>query len=163
SERHDLERDKLAMTAFAAEISRYFLQHELMPGTAVELAMTRELLPGITLDELNHLARTWGGERGRVIAIRASATTKPPQQDQAPGGGGGGGGGAAGVAGGERAVEGGGGGNAAHGLPADPRESGQDRGGRGRRHDGVDAGERHPRDREADDVPERQRPDRRIP
>ncbi len=78
-ERRAIERDKTQAVAFAAEMSRNFLEHEQMPGTAAELALAKELLPGVTLEELNHLARTWGGDRGRVIAIRGSATTKLPE------------------------------------------------------------------------------------
>jgi zinc protease len=60
------------------EITRNFFEHEQMGGRALELAMTRELLPTITLDELNHLARTWGGEKGRVITLSGPSTQKLP-------------------------------------------------------------------------------------
>ncbi|HEY1556346.1 MAG TPA: insulinase family protein [Kofleriaceae bacterium] len=60
------------------EITRHFFEHEQMGGRALELQYTRELVPTITLDELNHLAHTWGGEHGRVIALSGPATTKLP-------------------------------------------------------------------------------------
>ncbi|HTR49467.1 MAG TPA: insulinase family protein [Kofleriaceae bacterium] len=61
------------------EVTRHFFEHEQMPGRNVELQYARELVPTITLDELNHLAHTWGGERGRVIALSGPATTKLPE------------------------------------------------------------------------------------
>jgi zinc protease len=64
----------------ADEITRNFFEHEQMPGHEAELAMTRELLPTITLEELNHLARTWGGDKGRVIALSGPAGQKLPAE-----------------------------------------------------------------------------------
>lgn len=62
------------------EITRHFFAQEQMPGRASELAMTRELLPTVTLAELGQLAKTWGSERGRVISISAPATAKLPSE-----------------------------------------------------------------------------------
>ena len=54
---------------------------EQMPGPRDSSSRTRsELLPTITLDELNHLAKSWGGEHGRVIAISAPSDAKMPSE-----------------------------------------------------------------------------------
>jgi zinc protease len=74
------EWDKTQAPSIADEITRNFFEHEQMPGREVELAFARELLPGITLDELNQLAKTWGGEKGRVIALSGPATAKLPAE-----------------------------------------------------------------------------------
>ncbi len=78
AERTLVERDKTNGRIFASEISRNFLVDEQMPGAEIELGWTRELVPAITLEELNHLAMHWGGERGRVIAVSAPASAKLP-------------------------------------------------------------------------------------
>ena len=80
AERLARERDKTNVGVFASEISRHFLIDEQMPGAETELAWITELVPSITLDELNHLAKRWGGDRGRVIAISAPASVKLPTE-----------------------------------------------------------------------------------
>ena len=76
------EWEKTPDPDIADEITRNFFEREQMGGRALELAMTRELLPTITLDELNHLARTWGGEKGRVIALSGPSTQKLPAEPE---------------------------------------------------------------------------------
>ncbi|WP_377704140.1 M16 family metallopeptidase [Pseudoduganella sp. UC29_71] len=51
------ERDKSESATFAAEFTRNFLVNETMPGIANEYAYTNELVPGVTLDEVNAAAR----------------------------------------------------------------------------------------------------------
>jgi zinc protease len=80
AENEDKEWAKTPNPALASEISRNFLKGEQMGGRALELRFTREMLPTITLDELNHLAKSWGGERGRVIALSGPATAKLPAE-----------------------------------------------------------------------------------
>ncbi len=53
----------------AQEIVRHFLEGELMIGRTAERDLTLEALPKITLDELNRLARSYGGAENRAIAI----------------------------------------------------------------------------------------------
>jgi len=76
SESSAKEWDKAQDGDIADEITRNFYEHEQMGGRVVELAMERELLPTITLDELNHVAKSWGGDQGRVVTITAP-TGKP--------------------------------------------------------------------------------------
>ena len=61
-------------------MTRNFFEREQMPGRPYELALNREFLPTVTLAELNQLAATWGGERGRVIALSGPATAKLPTE-----------------------------------------------------------------------------------
>jgi len=74
------EWEKTEASAIADEMTRNFFEGEQMPGRPVELAFLRELVPTVTLAELNHLAATWGGERGRVIAISGPASAKLPTE-----------------------------------------------------------------------------------
>src|SRR5215468_7196048 len=74
------EWDKAPLRLIVEEIVRNFLRAEQMPGRSAELDMVRAMAPGVTLDELNHLARTWGGARGRVITISAPADAKLPSE-----------------------------------------------------------------------------------
>lgn len=51
------ERDKSESANFAAELIRNFLIREPIPGIENEYAYVKELLPGITLEEVNRFAR----------------------------------------------------------------------------------------------------------
>ena len=82
SESSALEWEKTPSPDLADEVTRLFFTEEQMPGRVVELAYNREFIPTVTLDELNHLAKTWGGEKGRVIAIQAPQKSKVPTVDQ---------------------------------------------------------------------------------
>ncbi len=70
------ERDKQESGRLASEILRHFLTDEPMPGIAAERELAGRFLPGITLAEVNGLAREWISERNRVILVSA-----PEQQD----------------------------------------------------------------------------------
>ncbi|MBL0220181.1 MAG: insulinase family protein [Myxococcales bacterium] len=82
SETSAAEWDKTPSPDLADEITRLYFEGEQMPGRIVELAYNREFIPTVTLEELNHLAKTWGGEKGRVIAIQAPAKSKVPTVEQ---------------------------------------------------------------------------------
>jgi zinc protease len=64
-----LEIDKRDGRELADEITRNYFEGELMIGRAAEAALAEELIPTITLEELNTLAREWGGDENRVIMI----------------------------------------------------------------------------------------------
>ncbi len=51
------ERDKTNSSAYVAEYLRHFLQQEPIPGIAAEYGYATEMLPGVTLDEINAYAR----------------------------------------------------------------------------------------------------------
>ncbi len=66
----------------ADEMTRHFFEREQMPGRLVELELNRAVLPTVTLAELNHLAATWGSDKGRVISISGPATAKLPTEQE---------------------------------------------------------------------------------
>jgi len=74
------EYAKAPLREVAGEIVRNFIDGELMPGPEVELAWVHELMPTITLDEVDALARQHAGETGRVIAISAPAGVTLPSE-----------------------------------------------------------------------------------
>jgi zinc protease len=65
------ERDKTESESFASEYIRNFLEQEPAPGIAREYEMYRHFLPGITLDEVNHIADHWITEQNRVVMLSA--------------------------------------------------------------------------------------------
>jgi zinc protease len=69
------EKGKDDSEPLAEEYIRNFLLDESIPGIAWEYAMHQRFLPGITLLEVNALAREWTGDRNRVIVV--SAPEKP--------------------------------------------------------------------------------------
>jgi zinc protease len=74
-ERAAAEKDNQQSADLAAEYSRNYLEREPIPGIVYEDALYKRFLPGITLEELNALARTWSPESSRVVMI--SAPEKP--------------------------------------------------------------------------------------
>jgi len=77
------EWEKTPSDAIADEMTRNFFEREQMPGRPYELALKKEMLPTVTLVELNHLAATWGSEKGRVIRISGQASAKLPTEAEA--------------------------------------------------------------------------------
>lgn len=65
------ERDKLQSGGFAAEYIRHLLGSEPIPGIEREYELHQQLLPTITLAEVNELAQSSAGERNRVITVNA--------------------------------------------------------------------------------------------
>jgi zinc protease len=65
------EMDKRPSAQLADEYVRNFTQAEPFPGLANEVAIVRRLLPGITLGEVNGLAREWMPEGNRVVMVSA--------------------------------------------------------------------------------------------
>ena len=65
------EKDKDESAPLAAEYIRNFLTDESLPGIAWEHQMHVRFLPGITLAEVNALAKEWNGDHNRVIAVSA--------------------------------------------------------------------------------------------
>ena len=63
------ERDKTESDGYSDEISRFFLDHEPMPGIEVEFGLAQRLLPTVSVEEINHLARQWSGDSNRVILV----------------------------------------------------------------------------------------------
>ncbi len=68
------EKDKSNSVDFAEEYIRNFLQHESIPGIDYEYELAKRLIPEITLDDVNDLAKTWISEENRVIVLSAPET-----------------------------------------------------------------------------------------
>jgi zinc protease len=66
-----LEKDNHVSADLAAEYSRNYLTTEPIPGIIYENALYHRFLPGITLTEINQLARTWSPDRNRVVVVSA--------------------------------------------------------------------------------------------
>lgn len=69
------EKDKRQSATFADEYVRVVTQGESMPGLDYEANITRQLVPTITLAEVNALAAEWVPEGNRVVML--SAPKKP--------------------------------------------------------------------------------------
>ena len=80
AEREAAEWEKSPSDQIADEMTRNFFEREQMPGRPFELALNKEYLPTVTLDELNRLAASWGGGKGRVIAVSGPASAKLPAE-----------------------------------------------------------------------------------
>ncbi|MEP7382482.1 MAG: insulinase family protein [Gemmatimonadota bacterium] len=68
------ERDKTESASYVEEYVDQFLTGDAAPGIAWEYAEVQRLLPGVTVGEVNALARQWITDQNRVVAI--SAPTK---------------------------------------------------------------------------------------
>jgi len=67
---------------FTSEITRNFFEGEFMIGREAERDLTLQTLPLITLDELNALARSFGGAENRVIGIAGPEGKPLPSEDR---------------------------------------------------------------------------------
>ena len=65
------ERDKTESGQYAEEYVSAFLEGEAIPGIEHELELTRQLLPGITAQEVNALVQKWMTDRNRVVVVQA--------------------------------------------------------------------------------------------
>lgn len=82
-ERLALEKENREAGSRAAEYVRNFLQDETLPSADDEYALHKRFLPGITLDEVNKLAREWFPDRNRTVVINAPEKTGLIVPDQA--------------------------------------------------------------------------------
>ena len=74
------ENKKAPLGELAAEIVRNFVDAELMPGPEVERDWVHELVPAITLDDINAVAEQHAGDSGRVFVITAPANVTVPSE-----------------------------------------------------------------------------------
>lgn len=72
------EREKTDSRVYAGEYVRNFLENEPAPGIAFEYAYAQEVLPEISLEEVNALADEWIGEGNLVVVMMA------PQKEGVP-------------------------------------------------------------------------------
>jgi zinc protease len=74
------ERAKSDSGTYAAEYIRNFLQQEAIPGIDTEYRYVKELVPGITLDEMNAYARrTIPADSGKLVLYTGVARPEAPQ------------------------------------------------------------------------------------
>jgi zinc protease len=67
---------------FTQEITRNFFENELIVGSKREKELTLEILPTLTLAELNQLGKSFGGAEGRVILISGPDGKPLPKQER---------------------------------------------------------------------------------
>jgi zinc protease len=65
------ERETEDSATYAEEFTRAFLEGEPTPGIQYEYEMHERFVPGITLEEINRLAKDWMTETNRVILVSA--------------------------------------------------------------------------------------------
>lgn len=66
------EKDTSPSAPLAEEFIRNFMNDEPLPGIVVEQRMAQQLMPGITLDEVNRLAASWLPDRSRVVVVNTA-------------------------------------------------------------------------------------------
>ena len=76
-ERMVAEKDNRQSSSLAGEYVRAFTTREPIPGLLYESELATRFVPGITLEEVNALAREWAPDGNRVVVISA------PQKDSA--------------------------------------------------------------------------------
>ena len=72
-ERNALEKENRLAASRADEYVRNFLENESLPTADDEFSLQKRFLPGITLDEINKLAREWFPDRNRTVIVTAPA------------------------------------------------------------------------------------------
>jgi len=83
-ERLYTERDKQESRSYANELVRHYLKEEAVPGIVQEYQYHRDFLPGISLEEVNDVARRLITEENRVITVNAprkEGVALPVEQD----------------------------------------------------------------------------------
>ena len=83
-EKQFAEKDKMENDSYVWQYFSNFLDKEPAPGIDFEYAFVNQVLPGITLDEVNAQAKDWITNQNRVIAIMApeSADIKIPHEQE---------------------------------------------------------------------------------
>jgi len=77
------ERAKSDSSTYAAEYIRNFLQQETIPGIDTEYRYVKELVPGITLDEMNAYARSIiPADSGKLVLYTGVTRPDTPQGEQ---------------------------------------------------------------------------------
>ena len=78
------ERDKTESDKFAQEYIRNYVNDEPIPGIAYEYEAYKNLLPGITMDEVNSLGKNWIKDKNNVVMVGAPEKkgTPVPTKDE---------------------------------------------------------------------------------
>jgi zinc protease len=81
-ERYAMEKENTESASRADEYVRNFLDNESLPSADDEYALHKRFLPGITLEEINKLAKEWFPDKNRMVVVEApekSGLTIPDQ------------------------------------------------------------------------------------
>jgi zinc protease len=70
-ERMVAEKENRVSASRADEYVRNFLENETLPSADDEYALHKQFLPGITLEEINKLAKEWFPEQNRLVVVTA--------------------------------------------------------------------------------------------
>ncbi len=83
-EKQYAEKDKTENDSYVWQYFSNFLQKEPTPGIEYEFAFASQIVPGITLEEINAQANEWITDRNRVISIMAleSEEIKVPHEQE---------------------------------------------------------------------------------
>ena len=65
------ESDKTESESYADEFIRNFLEKESIPGIQKEFEIVKEFLPGITLEQINNLGKSWSTDDNMAALITA--------------------------------------------------------------------------------------------
>ena len=82
-EQYALEKENTESGDRASEYIRNFLDQEPLPSPDDEFALQKRFLPGITLDEVNKLAKEWFPDRNRMVIVEAPEKAGLAIPDQA--------------------------------------------------------------------------------
>jgi len=77
-ERAHAERDKTPSASFVDEYMGNYLRGEAIPGIEYEYQLTKELIPSVTLTDVNQLARGWISDQNRVIIAQTPLKADVP-------------------------------------------------------------------------------------
>jgi zinc protease len=83
-ERSYAERDKTESSSYVNEYVGHFLENETIPGTEYEYRLANQLVPTITLAEINSMARKWITDENRVLIAQSpikEGVTVPTERD----------------------------------------------------------------------------------
>jgi zinc protease len=69
------ERQNEPSASFAEEFTRAFTTDEPIPGIVYEAKLYHRFIPGVTLDDINKMAKDWAPDHSRVVVV--SAPEKP--------------------------------------------------------------------------------------
>lgn len=70
-EKRQKEKDKTPSSSFVRDYTSHFLSNAPIPGIDNELELTKNLLPEITLSEINQLASQWVTKENMVVVVTA--------------------------------------------------------------------------------------------
>lgn len=82
-ERSYNNRDKTESDSYVEEYIRHFLENEPSPGIAKEFDYVKSFLPGITLDEVNAVSKSFKDEKNRLVYVMGP---EPKAGDKLPAG-----------------------------------------------------------------------------